>query len=145
MDPKTHLELEQIMKLLPHRFPFVLIDRVTGVELQKSIRGIKNVTYNEWYFEGLPAGLRIVPASILSEAIAQLGALLVVLEEENRGKLIFFSGLDRVRFRRPVRPGDTLEMQADILRRRGRVGRLRVEARVNGSIVFEGNMQFALE
>ena len=145
MGQETQLEPDQILKLLPHRFPFVLIDRVTGFELQKSIRGIKNVTFNEWYFEGLPAGLRIVPASILSEAIAQLGALLVVLEEENRGKLIFFSGLDQVRFRRPVRPGDTLEMQADILRRKGRVGRLRVEARVNGSIVFEGRMQFALE
>jgi 3-hydroxyacyl-[acyl-carrier-protein] dehydratase len=145
MEPETHLELDQILKLLPHRPPFILIDRITGFELKKSIRGIKNVTFNEWYFEGLPAGLRIVPASILSEAIAQLGALLVVLEEENRGKLIFFSGLDRVRFRRPVRPGDTLEMQADILRRKGRVGRLQVEAKVNGFIVFEGRMQFFLE
>lgn len=145
MEPEKHLELDQILKLLPHRPPFILIDRITGIELQKSIRGIKNVTFNEWYFEGLPVGLRIVPASILSEAIAQLGALLVVLEEENRGKLIFFSGLDHVRFRRPVKPGDTLEMRADILRRRGRVGRLQVEAKVNGSVVFEGRMQFALE
>lgn len=145
MEPEKQLELDQILKLLPHRYPFVLVDRITKYELQKFICGIKNVTFNEWYFEGLPAGLRIVPASILSEAIAQLGALLVVLEEENRGKLIFFSGLDQVRFRRPVRPGDTLEMRADILRRKGRVGRLQVEARVNGAIAFEGKMQFALE
>jgi len=145
MDPTKQINIDEIVRLLPHRHPFVLIDRITGFELQKSIRGVKNITYNEWYFEGLPAGLRIVPASILSEAIAQLGAMLVVLEEENRGKLIFFSGLDRVRFRKPVRPGDTLEMSATILRRKGRVGRLRVEATVNGSTVFEGNMQFAME
>lgn len=145
MDSAKQINVDQILKLLPHRYPFVLVDRVTAYEPQKTITGIKNVTYDEWYFEGLPAGLRIVPASILSEAIAQLGAMLVVLEEENRGKLIFFSGLDEVRFRRPVRPGDTLEMNATILRRRGRVGRLRVQATVNEKIVFEGIMQFALE
>ncbi len=138
-------EICDILKLLPHRYPFLLVDRITAFELQKTISGIKNFTYNEWYFQGLPAGLRIVPASILSEAIAQLGAMLILLEEENRGKLIFFLGLDRVRFRRPVRPGDTLSMSAEILRRRGRFGRLKVEAKINGHRVFEGIMQFALE
>jgi len=138
-------ELNQIQKLLPHRYPFLLVDRITALELQKTISGIKNITYNEWYFQGLPAALRVVPASILSEAIAQLGAMLILLEEQNRGKLIFFLGLDRVRFRRPVRPGDTLSMSAEILRRKGRFGRLRVEAKVDGHRVFGGIMQFALE
>ncbi len=138
-------EINEILKLLPHRFPFLLVDRITGFELQKAISGIKNITYNEWYFQGLPDAYRIVPASILSEAIAQLGAMLILLEAENRGKMIFFLGLDRVRFRRPVRPGDTLSMSAEILRRRGRIGRLKVEAKVNGLRVFEGIMRFALE
>ncbi len=138
-------EIHEIQNLLPHRYPFLLVDRITAFELQKTISGIKNITYNEWYFQGLPPGLRIVPASILSEAIAQLGALLILLEEENRGKLIFFLGLDRVRFRRPVRPGDTLAMTAVILRRKGRFGRLKVEAKVDERRVFEGMMQFALE
>ena len=138
-------KISEILKLLPHRYPFLLVDRITAFELQKSISGIKNITYNEWYFQGLPSALRVVPASILSEAIAQLGALLILLEQENRGKLIFFLGLNRVRFRRPVRPGDTLSMTAEIQRRRGRFGRLKVEAKVDGRRVFEGIMQFALE
>ena len=138
-------EISDIQKLLPHRYPFLLVDRITAFELQKTISGIKNITYNEWYFRGLPSVLRVVPASILSEAIAQLGAMLILLEKENRGKLIFFLGLDRVRFRRPVRPGDTLSMTAEILRRKGRFGRLKVEAKVSGRRVFEGIMQFALE
>ncbi|HET6267465.1 MAG TPA: 3-hydroxyacyl-ACP dehydratase FabZ [Acidobacteriota bacterium] len=145
MENGKSISTDQILSLLPHRHPFVLIDQVTDYELGKSIIGSKNVTYNEWYFEGLPAGLRIVPASILSEAIAQLGALLVALENEVQGKLIYFSGLDKVRFRKPVRPGDTLVMKAVILRRKGRVGRLSVEARVSGGLAFEGIMQFAME
>jgi 3-hydroxyacyl-[acyl-carrier-protein] dehydratase len=138
-------EIQEILKLLPHRFPFLLVDKLTGFELQQKISGIKNISYNEWYFQGLPDALRIVPASVLSEAIAQLGAMLILLEEENRGKMIFFSGLDKVRFRKPVRPGDCLQMSAKILRRKGRVGRLQVEATVESKIVFNGIMQFALE
>jgi 3-hydroxyacyl-[acyl-carrier-protein] dehydratase len=145
MQNGKNISTEQILSMLPHRHPFVLIDKVSDYELGKSITGSKNVTYNEWYFEGLPAGLRIVPASILSEAIAQLGALLVALENGVQGKLIYFSGLDKVRFRRPVRPGDTLIMKAVILRRKGRVGRLSVEARVSDGLAFEGIMQFAME
>jgi 3-hydroxyacyl-[acyl-carrier-protein] dehydratase len=139
------MTLDEILEILPHRYPFLLVDRVIDYELGKSIRGIKNVTYNEWYFQGLPRILRIVPASVLSEAIAQLGAMLILLEEGNRGKLIFFSGLDRVRFRKPVRPGDTVRMTAEILRRRGRLGRLKVHAEVEEKLVFEGIMQFAME
>lgn len=136
---------DEILEILPHRYPFLLVDRVIEYELGKWIRGIKNVTYNEWYFQGLPRILRIVPASVLSEAIAQLGAMLILLEEGNRGKLIFFSGLDRVRFRKPVRPGDTLHMTAEIVRRKGRLGRLKVHAEVDQKLVFEGIMQFAME
>ncbi len=139
------MTLDEILEILPHRYPFLLVDRVIDYELGKWIRGIKNVTYNEWYFQGLPRILRIVPASVLSEAIAQLGAMLILLEEGNRGKLIFFSGLDRVRFRKPVRPGDTLRMTAEIVRRRGRLGRLKVHAEVDEKLVFEGIMQFAME
>lgn len=145
MEQERLPQIEEILQLLPHRFPFLLVDKLTGLELQKKISGMKNISYNEWYFQGLPAALRIVPASVLSEAIAQLGAMLILLEQENRGKMIFFSGLDKVRFRKPVRPGDCLEMSAQILRRKGRVGRLQVEAMVDARIVFSGIMQFALE
>jgi 3-hydroxyacyl-[acyl-carrier-protein] dehydratase len=145
MQSESIPSIDQILQLLPHRFPFLLVDRITGFELEKKISGIKNISYDEWYFEGLPPLLRIAPASVLSEAIAQLGAMLILLEEDNRGKLIFFLGLDRVRFRRPVRAGDVLEMTAEILRRKGRFGRLKVEATVDNRLVFEGIMQFALD
>ena len=103
------------------------------------------VTYNEWYFQGLPDGLRIVPASILSEAIAQLGAILIYVDEENRNRLVFFSGLHRVRFRKPVQPGDEVVMSVQLLRRKGRLGRFAVLAKVRDRIVMNGIMQFALE
>jgi 3-hydroxyacyl-[acyl-carrier-protein] dehydratase len=137
--------IEEILELLPHRHPFLLIDKVTGFLPQKSITGIKNVTYNEWYFQGLPKNFRIVPASILSEAIAQLGAILIYLDEENRNKLVLFSGLRRVRFRKPVRPGDEVTMSVELLKRKGRLGRFSVLAKVKETIVMNGTMQFALE
>jgi 3-hydroxymyristoyl/3-hydroxydecanoyl-(acyl carrier protein) dehydratase len=134
-----------IFRTIPHRHPFLLVDQITSCHLGKKITGRKSISYNEWYFQGLPTSLMIVPASILSEAIAQLGAMLILRESENQGKLIFFSGLDKMRFRKPVQPGETLEMSAEILRRKGRIGRLRVEANVDNKLVFEGIMQFALE
>ncbi len=137
--------IDAIQKFLPHRHPFLLIDRITEIVPQKSISGTKNITYSEWYFEGLPDNLRIVPASILSEAIAQLGAILILMEEENRNKLMFFLGLHKVRFRSPVRPGDVLLMNAELLRRKGRLGRFHVSAAVGDRIAFNGFMQFALE
>lgn len=145
MEKGQSLDIQGILQRLPHRYPFVLVDRITEIEPQKRISGIKNITYNEWYFEGLPPVLRIVPALILSEAVAQLGAILLLMEEENRDRLIFFSGIDWIRFRKPVCPGDTLLMKAEILRRRGRLGRVRVEATVDGKRAFDGVMQFALE
>jgi 3-hydroxyacyl-[acyl-carrier-protein] dehydratase len=140
------LKNDKILRMLPHRYPFMLVDQITDLDPEKRITGLKNVTYNEWYFQGLPAKLMVVPASVLSEAIAQLGGMLVLKEDEReQQRLIFFSGLDQVRFRKPVRPGDTLILSAEIVRRRGRVGRLRVEGKVQDKIVFEGLMQFAVE
>jgi 3-hydroxyacyl-[acyl-carrier-protein] dehydratase len=138
-------DIEKILQLLPHRHPFLLVDKVTGLDPQKSITGVKCITYNEWYFQGLPDGLRIVPASILSEAIAQLGAILIYVEEENRNKLVLFSGLHKVRFRKPIRPGDEVVMSAELLRRKGRLGRFSVLAKVQDRVVMNGTMQFALE
>jgi 3-hydroxyacyl-[acyl-carrier-protein] dehydratase len=138
-------DIEQILRLLPHRYPFVLIDKITSMGPGWKISGIKNITYNEWYFQGLPSVLRIVPALILCEAVAQLGSLLVFQEEESRGKLIYFTGIERVRFRQPVRAGDSLHLTGEIVRRKGRVGRFKVEGSVDGRIVLEGIMRFAIE
>jgi 3-hydroxyacyl-[acyl-carrier-protein] dehydratase len=138
-------DINQILQLLPHRHPFLLIDKVTGVDPQKSITGVKNITYNEWYFQGLPTALMVVPASILSEAIAQLGAILIYLDEENRNRLVLFSGLHKVRFRKPVQPGDEVVMSVELQRRKGRLGRFAVLAKVRDRVVMNGTMQFALE
>jgi 3-hydroxyacyl-[acyl-carrier-protein] dehydratase len=144
---KNKLDNDKILRLLPHRYPFMLVDQITDFEREKKISGLKNVTYDEWYFQGLPAKLMVVPASVLSEAIAQLGGMLILQDQEDQHqqRLIFFSGLDKVRFRKPVRPGDSLILSAEIVRRRGRVGRLRVEGKVKDRVVFEGMMQFAVE
>ena len=145
MEKDNSPDIEGILKLLPHRYPFVLIDRITSMGPGWKITGIKNITYNEWYFQGLPAALRIVPALILCEAVAQLGSLLVFQEEESRGKIIYFTGIERVRFRKPVRAGDTLHLAGEIVRRKGRVGRFKVEGSVDGRTVLEGIMRFAIE
>jgi 3-hydroxyacyl-[acyl-carrier-protein] dehydratase len=145
MEKDKVMNAADLFRTIPHRHPFLLIDQVTSIDVGKKITGRKSVTCNEWYFQGLPTSLMIVPASILSEAIAQLGAMLILQESDNQGKLIFFSGLDKVRFRKPVHPGETLEMSAEILRRKGRIGRLRVQSTVEDRLVFEGIMQFALE
>jgi 3-hydroxyacyl-[acyl-carrier-protein] dehydratase len=138
-------EIEEILEFVPHRYPFLLIDRIIEAQPGDRIKGIKNISYNEWYFQGLPDVLRIVPALILCEAVAQLGCMLLFQEDENRGRLVFFTGIERVRFRIPVRAGDTLILTAKILRRKGRIGRFSVEGTVNERIAFEGVMRFALE
>ena len=137
--------IDDILEILPHRHPFLLIDKVTGFVPQKSITGIKCVSYNEWYFQGLPKAFRIVPASILSEAIAQLGAIMIYLDEENRNRVVLFSGLHRVRFRKPVRPGDEVTMSVELLKKKGRLGRFSVLAKVKDKIVMNGTMQMAFE
>jgi 3-hydroxyacyl-[acyl-carrier-protein] dehydratase len=133
MEKNNLLDIEEILKLLPHRYPFVLIDKITSMGPGFKISGVKNITYNEWYFQGL------------CEAVAQLGSLLVFQEEESRGKLIYFTGIESVRFRKPVRAGDSLQLSGEIVRRKGRVGRFKVEGKVEDRIVMEGVMRFAIE
>jgi 3-hydroxyacyl-[acyl-carrier-protein] dehydratase len=145
MEKNNLPDIDEILKLLPHRYPFVLIDKITSMGPGFKITGVKNITYNEWYFQGLPPSLRIVPALILCEAVAQLGSLLVFQEEETRGKLIYFTGIETVRFRKPVRAGDSLQLSGEIVRRKGRVGRFKVEGKVEERIVLEGVMRFAVE
>lgn len=137
--------IDEILELLPHRNPFMLVDRITSVEPDLYITGVKSITFNEWYFQGLPPMLRIVPALILCEAIAQLGSILFFLNEENRGRLIFFSGIDHIRFRHPVRAGDQLQLTVRAMKRKGPIHQFSVEGKVEGQRVFEGVMRCAVE
>ena len=141
---KLPLEIEDIKAILPHRSPFLLLDRILELEPEKRVVGLKNVTSNERYFIAGPGGVPTLPASILTEAFALAGAVLILSRPENRGRLVYFMGIDRVRYRRPVVAGDQVRLEAEVLRMRSRMGSLSGRALVDGKLVCEGEMTFAL-
>ena len=138
------IDYAAIERILPHRYPFLLVDRIVAFEADKRIVGIKNISHNERYLWHRPGQASVLPFTILTEAIAQVGAIMILAKPENREKLIYFMGIDRVRFRKPVHPGDVVEIEALVGRMRSRMGMLRGIARVNGEVVVEGKMTFAL-
>jgi 3-hydroxyacyl-[acyl-carrier-protein] dehydratase len=139
------LDYAAIGRILPHRYPFLLVDRVIDFEPDRRIVGIKNVSLSETYlWRGTNNERPVLPPTILTEAIAQVGAILILAKPENSGKLPFFTGIERVRYRRPVHPGDTVEIEAVVKRLRSRMGVLSGAARVNGLVVCDGTMTFAL-
>jgi 3-hydroxyacyl-[acyl-carrier-protein] dehydratase len=144
MDLTLPLDHAAIERILPHRYPFLLVDRVTEFEVDKRIVGIKNVSRNERYLSHAANGAPVLPPTILTEAVAQVGAILILAKPENRQRLPFFAGIKRVRYRHPVHPGDVLEIEANVVRIRSRMGVLKGVARVGGKVVFEGTMTFAL-
>jgi 3-hydroxyacyl-[acyl-carrier-protein] dehydratase len=144
MDLTLPLDYAAIEQILPHRSPFLFVDRVTELELDKRIVGIKNVSMNERYLSSSAHGARVLPPTILTEAIAQLGAILILAKPENRQRVPFFAGIERVRYRRPVHPGDVVVIEANVVRLRSRMGMLKGVARVDGKTVLDGTMTFAL-
>ncbi len=144
MDLTLPLDNAAIEQILPHRFPFLLVDRIIELEVDKRIVGIKNVTQNERYLSHTANGAAVLPPTILTEAVAQVGAILVLAKPENRQRLPFFAGIERVRYRRTVHPGDIVVIEANVVRLRRRMGLLKGIARVNGRSVIDGTMTFAL-
>ena len=144
MDLTLPLEYPVIEKILRHRYPFLLVDRITELEIDKRIVGIKNVSLGDHYLSHSVDGPPVLPPTILTEAVAQVGAIMILAKPENRQRLIYFMGIERVRFRRPVYPGDVVEMEARVIRLRSRMGLVTGNARVNGKIVADGTMTFAL-
>src|SRR5450759_4891337 len=145
MDLTLPLDYAAIERILPHRYPFLLVDRITEFEVDKRIVGIKNVSYNDPYLSHTTAGgPPALPPTILTEAIAQVGAIMILAKPENRRSLPLFAGIKRVRFRRAVHPGDVVVIEATVLRLRSRMGLLKGIARVDGKVVVEGTMTFAL-
>jgi 3-hydroxyacyl-[acyl-carrier-protein] dehydratase len=137
------LDYAAIERILPHRYPFLLVDRIIEFEMDKRIVGIKNVSLNDPYLS-YETGDPVMPPTILTEAVAQVGAIMILAKPENRQRLPFFTGIERVRFRRAVRPGDVVIIEATVLRLRSRMGRLKGIARVDGRVVVQGTMTFAL-
>jgi 3-hydroxyacyl-[acyl-carrier-protein] dehydratase len=134
-------DVVEIQKYLPHRYPFLLVDSILEVEREKRIVGIKNITINEWYFQGHFPGAPIMPGVLIIEALAQLGGFLLLLEIPDRDKkLLYFVAVDGARFRRPVVPGDQLRLEAKVLSWRGDFCKLEGKATVNGQLAAEGTV-----
>src|ERR671924_648798 len=144
MDLTLPLDYSAIERILPHRYPFLLVDRITELEVDKRIVGIKNVSLNERYLSHTTDGSPVLPPTILTEAIAQVGAIMILAKPENRQRLPYFMGIERVRYRRPVRPGDVVLIEAVVRRLRSRMGVLHGVARVGDKVAVEGTMTFAL-
>ena len=138
------LDYSAIERILPHRYPFLLVDRITEFDPDRRIVGVKNVSLNDRYLAYPPGERPVLPPTILTEAIAQVGAIMILAKPENRQRLPFFAGIERVRYRQAVHPGDVVEIEATVLRLRSRMGRLKGVARVDGQVVVEGIMTFAL-
>ena len=138
---KLPLGAAQIRELVPHRYPFLLVDRIEELEPGVRAVGIKNVTQNEPFFQGHFPDYPVMPGVLIIEAMAQVGAVLALREIEDRDrKLVLFSGIDKARFRRPVLPGDTLILEVTALRIGSRVQRMRGEAKVDGLTVAEAEI-----
>jgi beta-hydroxyacyl-ACP dehydratase FabZ len=138
---ETVLDTRAIQELLPHRYPFLLVDRIVELVPRERIVGLKQVTIGEQFFQGHFPGAPVMPGVLIVEALAQVGAILALREIERREeKLVLFSGIERARFRQPVVPGDTLMLEVTALRIGSRIQRMRGEAKVEGRVVAEAEI-----
>ena len=138
------LDRASIEAILPHREPFLLIDEVVELEPGRRVVATKSVREDEWFLAGHFPGNPIMPGVLMVEALAQCGAVAVLAEEENRGKLALFAGIDDVRFKRIVRPGDELTLECEIETVRGPIGRGKARATVDGELAVRGTLTFAV-
>lgn len=141
---QSMLDIQQIKEIIPHRYPFLLIDQILEVEEEKKAVGLKNVTANEEFFNGHFPDYPVMPGVLIVEALAQVGAVAMLKKEENRGRLAFFAGIDKCRFKRQVRPGDQLRLEVEMIRVRGSMGKGKGVATVNGEVACETEIMFAL-
>ncbi len=138
------LDIEAIKEILPHRYPFLLVDRITELVPGKRVVGLKNITVNEPFFQGHFPQRAIMPGVLIIEVMAQIGGVMILSVEEHRGKLAYIGTVDNAKFRRPVVPGDTLEVEVELLRLRGNMGKVKCVARVGGEEAAEAEIMFAL-
>lgn len=136
---------QEIMEILPHRHPFLLIDTIEELEPGVRAVGRKNVTFNEPYFAGHFPGNPVMPGVLIMEALAQTGAVAILSLPEHRGKTAYFAGIDKAKFKQMVRPGDTLELETTIIRSNGPVGVGEAIATVNGKLAAKAELTFALK
>jgi UDP-3-O-[3-hydroxymyristoyl] N-acetylglucosamine deacetylase/3-hydroxyacyl-[acyl-carrier-protein] dehydratase len=138
------LDINDVLKILPHRYPFLMVDRIVDFEGDSKCTGVKNVTINEPFFPGHFPGHPVMPGVLQLEAMAQVSSVLMLRKPENQGKIGYFMSADNVKWRRPVLPGDTLFIEAEVIKIRGSIGQTKVRCLVNGEVVSEGELKFAL-
>lgn len=138
------MDIVEIKKLLPHRYPFLLVDRVTNIEPGHSATGFKNLTANEQFFEGHFPFKPIMPGVLMVEALAQLACVALLTKDEYKGKLGVFTGIEGVKFRQMVVPGDKLEMHVELLKIKGPLGKMKGIAKVGDKVACEGEISFAM-
>lgn len=138
------LNIDQIKELIPHRYPFLLVDKIVELEEGKKAIGIKNVSANEPFFQGHFPNYPLMPGVLIVEAMAQVGAVAMMSLEENKGKLGVFAGIDKVRFKKQVRPGDVLKMEVEMISLRRNIGKADAKAYVDDELVCSGELMFAL-
>ncbi len=138
---KQELSIGEILNLLPHRYPFLLVDKILEQEENKIV-GVKNVTINEPFFQGHFPAHPVMPGVLIIETMAQIGAVLMFSKEENRGKIPLFAGIDKARFKKPVRPGDQLKIKVEIIKMVRGIGKAKAEAYVDDNLVASAELMF---
>jgi len=139
-------DIEEILDILPHRYPFLLVDKVIELEEEEKVIAIKNVTYNENFFQGHYPEKPIMPGVLIIEALAQTGGFLMLNStDKDKESLPYFAGIDKAKFRKPVQPGDQLKLVCEVIKLKGRVAKVKAEAFVGKDLVAEGRLLFAMK
>lgn len=138
------IDINEIKKILPHRYPFLLVDRVLELIPNQRIVALKNVTVNENFFNGHFPSKPVMPGVLIIESMAQAAGLVMLSQEEHKGKIPYFTGIDNARFRKPIVPGDQIIIEVDVIKVRGSVGRVKAVAKTDNQIATEAELMFVL-